>query len=130
MDIFELVFATVIIELLEALLQYDTTLKSSLFKQYYYYLKSPFLFFGSQLGYVWLLFLSIFYGNLSWAIVFAVVLKSFDIFTKITLLEKLFIKPDSNYIAEIEPVLDMKIPFWVYLIGPMTYPYLVYLAFV
>lgn len=129
MDVFELVFATVMIELLEALLQYDTTLKNSLFKQYHYYLKSPFLFFGSQIGYIWLLFLSIVYSNLSWAIIIAVVLKSFDIFTKITLLEKLFIKPDSNYITEIEPVLDMKIPFWVYLIGPLTYPYLVYLAF-
>ncbi len=129
MDINQLVVATLIIEILETILQYDKTLKYSLFKQYHYYLKSPFLFFASQLGYIWLLFLSIFYGNLSWPLVLAVVLKSFDIFTKIALLEKLFIKPDSNYIAEIEPLLDMKLPFWIYLIGPLTYPYLVYLAF-
>ena len=129
MDIDQLVVATLIIEILETLLQYDKTLKHSLFKQYHYYLKSPFLFYASQLGYIWLLFLSIFYGNLNWALVLAVVLKSFDIFTKIALLEKLFIKPDSNYIAEIEPLLDMKLPFWIYLIGPMTYPYLVYIAF-
>ncbi len=125
----ELVVATFIIELLEAILQYGATLKESLFKQYHYYIKSPFLFFASQLGYVWLLFISIVYGNLNWAIILAVVLKSIDIFTKLTLLEKLFIKPDSAYIAEIEPMLEMKIPAWIYLIGPLTYPYLVYLSF-
>ncbi len=129
MDIGQIVIATLIIEILEILLQYDKTLKGSLFKQYQYYMKSPFLFFGTQIGYIWLLFLAIFYGNLSWALVFAVILKSFDIFTKLALLDRLFIKPDSNYIAEIEPLLDMKIPTWIYLIGPLTYPYLVYLAF-
>ena len=129
MDITQFVIATLIIELLETILQYEKTLKHSLFKQYQYYIKSPFLFYASQIGYVWLLFLSIVYGNLSWALVLAVVLKSLDIFTKVSLLEKLFIKPDSNYIAEIEPFLDMKIPLWIYLIGPITYPYLVFLAF-
>ncbi len=129
MDIGQIVIATLIIEILEILLQYDKTLKGSLFKQYQYYMKSPFLFFGTQIGYIWLLFLAIFYGNLSWALVFAVILKSFDIFTKLALLDRLFIKQDSNYIAEIEPLLDMKIPTWIYLIGPLTYPYLVYLAF-
>jgi len=129
MNLNQIVIATLIIEIIEIFLQYDTTLKYSLFKQYTYYLKSPFLFFATQVGYIWLLFLAIFYGNLNWALVIAVVLKSFDIFTKISLLEKLFIKPDSHYIAEIEPFLDIKIPLWIYLIGPMTYPYLVYLAF-
>ena len=129
MDISQIVIATLIIEIVELFLQYEKTLKHSLFKQYQYYLKSPFLFYGSQVGYIWLLFLSIFYGNLSWALVLAVILKSFDIFTKVSLLEKLFIKPDSNYIAEIEPLLDMKIPVWIYLIGPLTYSYLVFLAF-
>ncbi len=129
MGIVELLFITFIVEFLETFLQYDKTLKYSLFKQYHYYIKSPFLFYASQLGYIWLLFLSIVYTNLSWPIIIAVVLKSFDIFTKITLLEKIFIKPDSHYIAQIEPILDMKLPYWIYLIGPLTYPYLVYLAF-
>jgi hypothetical protein len=128
MNIEEIVIVTFIIEIIELMLQYSATLKGSLFKIYSYYQKSPFIFFFSNIGYIWLLFISINYGVFNFAFVLAIILKSFDIFTKIHLIQKLFLKPDNSYINEISPVLESKTPFWVWLIGPLTYPYIVYVA--
>jgi len=128
MDIQEIVLLTFIIEIIEVMLQYSSTLKGSLFKIYSYYQKSPFLFFTSNVGYIWLLFISINYGIFNFAMIFAVVLKSIDIFIKMHLIEKLFLKPDNNYINEITPILEDRAPYWVWLIGPITYPYIVYIA--
>ena len=129
MSVSELVLISFILEILELMVQYNTTLKGSIYKLYKYYNKSSFLFFGIHFGYIWILFVSLAYENLSWAIIVALILKTFDIFTKIELIKKLFLKPDINYISEISSILDAKIPFWVYLAGPFTYPYLIYLAF-
>lgn len=129
MGIAQIVLITLVLEVLETLLQYKSTLKESLQKQYQYYLKSPFYFFSVQVGYIWLLFLSIVYDNLNWVLLIAIALKSFDIFTKLELIRKLFRQPDGSYIDEIDPLLNRKLPLWVYLIGPLTYPYLVYVAF-
>ena len=129
MGVMELVFILFVLEVVELFVQYSSTLKESVYKLYKYYSKSPFIFFGIHFGYIWILFVSLKYDNLSWAIIVALVLKTFDIFTKIELIKKLYIKPDINYIYQISSILDAKIPFWVYLAGPFTYPYLLYLAF-
>jgi hypothetical protein len=128
MNITELVIVTLLIEIIEVMLQYSTTLKGSIFKIFHYYQKSPFIFFASNVGYIWLLFISVNYGIFNLAMVLAVSLKSVDIFTKMHLIQKLFLKPDSNYINEISPMLEGKTPYWVWLIGPLTYPYIVYVA--
>ncbi len=129
MEVETLVLISFILEIAEVALQYGTTLKGSVYRLYSYYSKSPFIFFASHLGYLWILFVSIAYSNLTWPIIIAVALKTFDIFIKIELIQKIFIKPDSNYIAEISEIIDTKIPLWIYMIGPLTYPYLIYLAF-
>ena len=128
MSIFSAVLISFILELLEVILQYSTTLKSSTYKLYGYYYKSSFLFFVMHFGYLWILFVSLYFDNLSWAIILALTLKTLDMFTKIDLMNKLFIKPDREYISELSSLLDSKIPVWVYLIGPLTYPYLIYIA--
>jgi len=129
MNVESLVLISLIAEITEIALQYNTTLKGSVYRLYRYYNKTPFLFFATHLGYIWILFVSIAYSNLTWPILVAVTLKTFDIFTKLELIKKLFLKPDINYIAEISNMIEAKIPFWVYLVGPLTYPYLIYLAF-
>jgi len=126
MSAIELAFVTLIFELLEVFLQYSNTLKGSVFKMYRYYQKSPFLFFASNLGYIWILFLAIITNKLNWALILAIALKTFDIVTKIDLINKIFIKQNST---DLEAILDMKVPFWVYFIGPLTYPYIIYVAF-
>ena len=129
MKVESLVLVALIAEIVEIALQYNTTLKGSIYRLYKYYNTSVFLFFATHLGYIWILFVSIVYSNLTWPILVAVILKTFDIFTKLELIKKLFLKPDMNYIAEIANMIEAKIPFWVYLVGPLTYPYLIYLAF-
>ena len=129
MGILGLVLISFILELLEVIFQYSTTLKGSIYKLYKYYNSSPFLFFAMHFGYIWILFVSITYSNLTWPILVAVTLKTFDIFTKLELIKKLFIKPDMNYISSVASILDAKLPVWVFLVGPFTYPYLIYLAF-
>lgn len=128
MNVQEIVIVTLIVEFIEVILQYSNTFKDSIFKIYSYYQKSPFLFFMTNVGYIWLLFVSIYYGVFNLPMVFAITLKSMDIFTKMHLIQKLFLKPDSNYFNEIEPILDSKTPYWMWLIGPLTYPYIVYIA--
>lgn len=129
MGITELVVITLIVELIELYLQYSSTLKESLFKLYSYYQKSPFIFYASNIGYIWLLFITIAYSKYNFAMLLAIVLKSFDIFTKLTLIDKIFVKQDRRYIDEISTVIESKVPVWIYLIGPMTYPYIIYIAF-
>jgi len=128
MNIQQIVIVTILIEIIEIMLQYNSTLKGSLYKLYGYYNKSPFLFFASNLGYIWLLFISINYGVFDLAIIFAVILKSIDIFTKMELIKRVFIKKDINYLNEISPIIEAKAPYWMWLIGPITYPYIVYVA--
>jgi hypothetical protein len=129
MSVSELVFITIIVELLEVYLQYSKTLKESLLKMYSYYQKSPFLFYITNLGYIWLLFITILYNNFNFAIALGIMLKTFDIYTKISLMQKVFIKPNSQYLDELSLFLDAKMPIWIYLIGVITYPYIVYVSF-
>ena len=129
MELMQILFISFILEFLELYLQYGKTLKASILKLYSFYNKSPFLFFLSHLDYIFILYISLKYSNLSWPLIFAIALKTFDIFTKIELIKKIFLKPDMKYISEISPVLEIQIPLWVYLIGPFTYPYLIYLSF-
>ena len=129
MGVEELVLISLILELLEVAFHYSSTLKGSIYRLYRYYNSSPFIFFATHFGYIWILYVSIVYSNLSWPILVAVTLKTFDIFTKLELIKKLFIEPDMKYISSVATLLDTKIPIWVYLVGPFTYPYLIYLAF-
>jgi len=126
MNALDLALITLILEVLELLLQYSKTLKASVFKMYSYYRLNPFLFFATNISYLWILFLLIATNNFSWALILAITLKTFDILTKIDLINRVCIKKDT---VELEKFLDMDIPFWVYLVGPLTYPYLIYIAF-
>jgi hypothetical protein len=127
MSVAELVIATAIIEVIEALLQYSTTIRGTVYRLYNsYYSKGIIYFFAVQIGYIWIMFLSLAYNNLSWAIILALTLKIMDIFSKLDLINRVVINPSDSTLSE---VLDMPIPFWVYLAGILTYPYLVYLAF-
>ena len=128
MSVVSAVLIAFILEILEIFVQYNGTLKGSIYKLYGYYSKNSFLFFAVHFGYLWILFVSLYYNNLNWVIILALTLKTLDMFTKIDLMKKLFIKPDMEYISQIDTLLDSKIPAWVYLVGPVTYPYLIYIA--
>jgi hypothetical protein len=128
MQLQEIVIATFVVEIIEVMLQSSNSLKNSIAKIYSYYQKSPFIFFLTNIGYIWLLFIAVGYGVLNTPIALALSLKTVDIFTKMHLMQRLFLKPDSNYISEFSQMLESKTPIWMWLVGPLTYPYIVYIA--
>ncbi len=121
-----LILITFFFEVIELFLFYSDTLKKTLLKLLSYYKKSIFYFFFLHFGYLWLLFLVLFMHNFHWALMVAIIFKSFDILTQIELIKKL---QQANMGSEMKALLEMKMPFWALLIGPLTYPYLVYIAF-
>jgi len=126
MTLWMLVLITIVVEVLELTIFYSPVLKMSILKSYKLQQKSPFLLFGSHFGYIWLLYLSLAYNNLSFALIFAIALKTLDIFTKIELIKIVSSKDKS---VELSPLLEIKTPIWLYILSLSTYPYLVYLSF-
>ncbi len=116
----------VLLEFLEAYWQKSDTLMGSLAKSYYFYNKSIFLLLFMHIGYLYTLYISLALDIVNWAIIAILVLKSFDIFTKIYIIEKVFVKKEAD--DALLEVLSVKTPFWYYLIGVSIYPYLMYIA--
>jgi len=122
-----IILGSFIAEMVELLLQYSPTLGGVIERLYGYYRKSIFLFLSIHTGYLYILFITLKYDMLNWVMVFIIALKTFDIFTKLEMIKRLYITQDPD-IGLIES-LDMQMPFWLALIGPMTYPWLLYVAF-
>ncbi len=126
MSIEKIVLITLFLELIEVYFQYQSSFKESIYRLYSYYKRSSILFFLIHPSYLWILFLSLAYSNLTFPMIIAIALKIFDIITKLELFKKI----DNNQLTdETVALLETKTPIWVYFIGLFTYPYLVYLAF-
>jgi len=121
-----IIVVAILVELLEAYWQRSGTMLGSLGNGYYFYRKSVFLFLAMHFGYIYLLFVSLAFGVLNWAIILALTFKSFDIFTKLFLIQKIFI--DNQVEDEWISALQAKLEPWYFLIGVFTYPYFIYLA--
>ena len=126
MTITYIIILSFIAEIIELSLQYAPTLRGVLERLYGYYRRSIFLFLSIHTGYLYILFVSLKYDMLNWVMIFIIGLKTFDIFTKIEMIKKLYItkEPDQSLLES----LNMSVPFWLVLIGPMTYPWLLYVA--
>ena len=127
MTITHIIILSFIAEMIELALQYAPTLGGVLERLYSYYRRSIFLFLSIHTGYLYILFITLKYNMLNWVMIFIIALKTFDIFTKIEMIKKLYIigEPDQSLLES----LSMPVPFWLALIGPMTYPWLLYIAF-
>jgi hypothetical protein len=127
MQLWHLVVLSFLAELLEMGWQYAPTLRQVLEKVYGLYRRSVFLLLLGHSGYLYLIWLSLRYDLLNWPIVVAIALKTLDIFTKIEMVRKLYIRQEKDQV--LGEMLGMEVPFWLWLIGPLTYPWLVWLAF-
>ncbi len=127
MTVTTIVILSFVAEMIELSLQYAPTLGGVLNRLYSYYRRSIFLFLSIHTGYLYILFISLKYNMLNWVMIFIIALKTFDIFTKIEMIKRLYItkNPDKSLLES----LSMPVPFWLALIGPMTYPWLIYIAF-
>jgi len=122
----KLILLFIALELLEALWQRASTLMGSLAKSYYFYNKSIFLLLFMHIGYLYTLYVSLAFDILNWPIFFILLLKTMDIFMKIHLVQKVFVRreADDGFILMLESLT----PWWYYLIGVATYPWLLYMA--
>jgi hypothetical protein len=126
MQLWHLVVLSFLAELLEMGWQYAPTLRQVLERVYTLYRRSIFLLLLGHTGYLYLLWLSLYYDVLNWPIILAIALKTLDIFTKIEMVRKLFVRKE--YDEVLGEMLEMPFPLWLWLLGPLTYPWLVWLA--
>ena len=122
----KLIFLFVMLELFEANWQRSGTLMGSLAKSYYFYRKSIFLLLFMHIGYLYTLYISLALDLLNWPIFFILLLKSMDIFMKIRLVQKIFVDKEAE--EGFLLMLQSPTPWWYYLMGVATYPWLLYMA--
>jgi len=122
----KLILLFVMIELLEASWQRSDTLMGTLAKSYYFYNKSIFVLLLMHIGYLYTLYISLAFDLLNWPIFFILLLKSMDIFMKIHLIERVFVRKERD--EGLLQVLQSSTPWWYYLMGAVTYPWLLYMA--
>jgi len=120
-----LILLSLAAELIELSWQIAPTLRLTLQRIERLYRRSIFLLLLGHTGYLYLLWLSLRYDLLNWPIILGIALKTLDIFTKLELLKKLH-RGESD--ATLEAMLDTRMPLWLWLVGPLTYPWLVWLA--
>jgi hypothetical protein len=116
----------VVAELFEATIQRASTLFGILENLYGYYQKSIFLFFLIQPGFYMILFIVLLTGILNATMIFLLALKVFDMFYKIELIKKVFIKKEVS--VEIAQMLEWEIPSYFFLMGVGMYPPLLFYA--
>ena len=114
----------VILELFEAWWQRSDTLMDLLSKDYHYYQKSIFLFFLMHPSFYFVLFVVLSTQILNGWMVMILLLKSVDIFFKITMMQNLFVKKQID--ATMGSFLEEPLTPWIFLTGVSLYPFLLF----
>lgn len=127
MSLLQIVLYSFVAEMVELFLQYAPTLGGVISRLYGYYRRSVFLFLAVHTGYLYILYISLKLDTLDWVMVFIIALKTFDIFTKIEMIRRIYLKKETD--PSMRQMMDMPVPTWLFLIGPLTYPWLLYVAF-
>ena len=122
----KLILLFIALEFFEANWQRSSTLMGSLAKSYYFYNKSIFLLLFMHIGYLYTLYVSLAFDILNWPIFFILLLKTLDIFMKIHLIQKIFVRQEAE--ESFILMLESPTPWWYYLMGAATYPWLLALA--
>ncbi len=125
-------------ETLEAVLHYGRNFSEIFERLNRFYTRSVFLFFLSFTGYIYILFVSIKFDALNMAIVVALIIKIFDIFFKIFMIDEyqflqnsILTKKEEEWDEDDELTVKffyLTIPTWYYFTFPLIYPYLIWWA--
>ena len=114
----------VFLELFEAFMQRSDTLYGVMEKLYGWYQKSIFLFFLIHPSFYFILFVVIATNTLNIYMILISTLKIFDLFYKLELIKRIFIRQDVP--QDLTEMLEWKIPSWFFLMGVALYPPLLY----
>ena len=128
MALWQIVALSFVLETVEILWQYSPSFEGTLQRIYRLYRRSVFLLLLAHTGYLYLLYVSLRYDLLDWPIVVAIALKTLDIFTKIEMVRRLYVRREPPDEA-LGTLMGMEIPLWLWLVGPLTYPWLIWLGF-
>jgi hypothetical protein len=112
------------LELFEAFMQRSGTLYGVMKNLYSWYRKSIFLFFLMHPAFYFILFVVIATDTLNIYMIAILTLKIFDLFYKLELIKKIFIKQDVP--QDLAAMLEWQIPSWFFLMGALLYPPLLY----
>jgi hypothetical protein len=112
------------LELFEAFMQRSGTLYGVMENLYSWYRKSIFLFFLMHPAFYFILFVVIATDILNIYMIAILTLKIFDLFYKVELIKKIFIKQDIP--QDLAAMLEWQIPSWFFLMGALRYPPLLY----
>jgi len=114
----------IFLEFFEALMQRAGTLYGVMQKLYGWYRKSIFLFFLMHPAFYFMLFVIVSTDTLNIYMIAILTLKIFDLFYKLELIKKIFIRQDVP--LELDAMLKWQLPSWFFLMGVLLYPPLLY----
>ncbi len=126
MDIWQWVALSFLAEIIEISWQYAPQMGQVIDRLWRLYSRSVFLLLLAHTGYLYILYISLRFDLLNWPIIVAIALKTLDIFTKIEMVRKIYIRHEVDELSR--QMLNMQIPLLLWAIGPLSYPYLVWLA--
>ncbi|MEA3455850.1 MAG: hypothetical protein U9R26_05035, partial [Campylobacterota bacterium] len=121
-----LILILIILELFEAWWQRSDTMMDVLALGYHYYQKSIFLFFLMHPSFYYILFIILFTQILNGWMVTILLLKSVDLFFKITMMQNLFVKDEVDEVMG--TILYEPLSPWIFLTGVSLYPFLLFYA--
>ena len=126
MELWHLVALGFVAEIAETSWQYAPSIQGAIEKVWQLYRRSVFWLLAGHTGYLYILWLSLRYDLLNWPIVVAIALKTLDIFTKIEMVRRIYVRGETDPVTE--EMLRMRMPSWLWLIGPLTYLWLIWLG--
>ena len=121
-----LILILIILELFEAWWQRSDTMVGVLALGYHYYQKSIFLFFLMHPSFYYALFVILITQVLNGWMVTILLLKSVDLFFKITMMQNIFVKGEVDEI--LGSFLEEPLSPWIFLTGVSLYPFLLFYA--
>jgi len=127
MNLWPILVAGFFLELLELSWQAGSTLQEAFERMYRVYRRSVFLFLLGHTGYLYLLYISLAYDRLNWPMILALALKIADLFTKMGILDKIYVKKERD--ENLRQMLGVPVSAWMWFAAPLTYPWLLYLSF-
>ena len=119
-----IILILIILEIFEAWWQHSSTMEDVLYNSYQYYKKSIFLLFIMHPAFYFTLFVILYTQTLNWWLIAILMLKTIDVFFKITLIKGLFEDGDIN--QPIRDILKEPLNPIMFLTGLGIYPFLMF----
>ena len=119
-----IILILIILEIFEAWWQHSSTMEEVLYNSYQYYKKSIFLLFIMHPAFYFTLFVILYTQTLNWWLIAILMLKTIDVFFKITLIKGLFEDGDIN--QPIRDILKEPLNPIMFLTGLGIYPVLMF----